>query len=368
MSDRTRAQIPASELARPAYREMDLYAPNRKPATLDLSDNTNLVGLPPSAKRALAEAASATFTRYPSLYGAELKRAIGAYVGVDPENVVTGCGSDDVLDSALRAFTDPGDALAFPDPTFAMLPSFALMNGLVARPIPLVGEGFDVEPERFVDADAKVTYLCSPNNPTGTLASGAALDRIVREARGVVVVDEAYVEYAEGTESLAARAAGEERLLVVRTLSKAFGMAGLRIGYGIGSRDLVSAVEKSRGPYKVGGLAERMAVAALENDLDWIRACVRDVLESRARFDAFLRGIGLSPIPSAANFVLVPVGPEARGPRGGDARELAAQLRERGVGVRPFPRAHGVGDALRISVGPWSIMKDTLDAFSAVLA
>lgn len=362
-----RERIPASELSRESYRAMDLYAPNRAPTALDLSDNTNLVGLPPSAKKAMLEAASSTFTRYPSLYGAELKRAIAAYVGVAPENVVTGCGSDDVLDSAIRAFTEPGESIAFPDPTFAMLPSFALMNSLEAKALPLVGTSFAVDADRFVEAAAKVTYLCTPNNPTGTLTAVDALDRIVTEARGVVVVDEAYVEYAEGTESLAARAASEDRLLVVRTLSKAFGMAGLRIGYGVGSRELVAAVEKSRGPYKVGGLAERMATAALDHDLDWVRGCIRDVLESRARFDAFLRGLGLAPIPSAANFVLVPVGPEVRGDKGGDSRALAQKLRDRGVGVRPFPAARGIGESLRISVGPWSIMQTTLATFEEVL-
>jgi histidinol-phosphate aminotransferase len=366
MSDATR--IPASRLARASYEHLDLYEPLRKPTAIDLSDNTNTVGLPPSAEKALREASTATFTRYPSVYAGDLKRALARYVGVSPENVVTGCGSDDVIDSAIRAFTDPGGTLAFPDPTFSMLPSFAAMNGLSAAPIPLVGSELGVDAERFVDARAEVTYLCSPNNPTGTLASPEAIDHVVAHARGVVVLDEAYIEYADGTPSRAERATREERLLVVRTLSKAFGMAGLRIGYGVGSPEIVRAVEKSRGPYKVSGLAERLAVAALENDLAWVEACVADVLASRARFDAFLRGLGLSPIPSAANFLLVPVGPEARGERGRDARSLAEALRQRAVGVRPFPGALGVGDALRISVGPWSLMEKTLAAFEEVLA
>jgi histidinol-phosphate aminotransferase len=360
-------QIARGDLARGAYRTMELYAPNRKPCAIDLSDNTNLVGLPPSAKKELEAAASSTFTRYPSLYGADLKRALGERLGVSPDHIVTGCGSDDILDSAIRAFTEPGDALAFPDPTFAMLPSFATMNSLEERPIPLLEGTFDIDADRLVEAEAKVTYVCSPNNPTGTLASRSALDRVIGGARGVVILDEAYIEYALDTESLAARATKEDRLLVVRTLSKAFGLAGMRVGYAVGSRELVRAVEKSRGPYKVTGLAEKMATSALDHDQEWVSECIRDVLESRRKMETFFGERGLSPIASSANFLLVPVGGEARGDRSRDAMDLAQRLRDRGVGVRPFPGAKGIGDALRISVGPWSLMQRTLAAFDEVL-
>ncbi|MFO0614872.1 MAG: histidinol-phosphate transaminase [Polyangiaceae bacterium] len=357
-------RIAAEELVRPAYRAMDLYAPLRKPCAIDLSDNTNLRGVPPSAKAALADVVGSTVTRYPSLYGAELKRAIGAYVGVDPENVVTGCGSDDILDSAIRAMSEPGDAIAFADPTFQMLSSFASMNSLEARVVPLLSpeRDRDIDDDGLVRENARITYVCSPNNPTGSLASPRAIDKLLESARGVVIVDEAYVEYAIGAgvaESLVRRAPTEPRLLVVRTLSKAFGLAGLRVGYAVGPRALVDAVEKSRGPYKVTAIAERMAVAALDHDREWVRESVAEVLESRAKFEVFLREIGRAPLPSAANFVLVPID---------RAVERGLALRERGVAVRPFPSVRGVGDALRISVGPWGLMEQTLSTFEAVLA
>lgn len=356
------------EVVRPAYRAMDLYSPLRKPCAIDLSDNTNLRGVPPSAREALAGAQGSTITRYPSLYGAELKRAIGAYVGVDPACVVTGCGSDDILDSAIRAMSEPGDAIAFPEPTFQMLSSFASMNSLDARAVPLrrLADGaphdLDIDAPGLVRADARVTYVCTPNNPTGSLASKGAIEEVLAGAPGVVIVDEAYVDYAIEAgvaESLAARAPSEPRLLVVRTMSKAFGLAGVRVGYAVGPPALVSAVEKSRGPYKVTAIAERMAVAALDHDRAWVRESVAEVLESRAKFESFLRRIGKAPLPSAANFVLVPVAA---------ATEMGLALRERGVAVRPFPSLLGVGDALRISVGPWPLMEQTLEAFEAVLA
>lgn len=343
------------DLARASYRAMDLYSPNRRPCAIDLSDNTNLAGVPPSARRALENAMESAFTRYPAIYAAELKRAIADFNGVPPESVVTGCGSDDVIDSTLRAFTEPGDRIAFAEPTFAMLPTFAAMNSLEACVSGLC-EDLDIDAEALVSAAAEITYVCTPNNPTGSLASVEALERVMDGAPGIIVVDEAYVDYA-GVESLARRAVTHPRLIVVRTLSKAFGLAGMRVGYAVGNPEVIAAVEKSRGPYKVTALAEAMAIAALDHDREWVNARIAEVLESRARFVEWLDAHALRTLPSAANFVLIVVS---------DAASKAAALRERGVAVRPFPAARGIGDALRISVGPWEIMERALPVFEEV--
>ena len=121
----TTTRSSALDLARAAYRDIELYAPNREPCAVDLSDNTNLWGVPPAAERAVREAGAAAFTRYPSLYAPALKGALAAYLGVEPGMIVTGCGSDDVLDSAIRAFAEPGERVAYPEPSFAMVPIFA---------------------------------------------------------------------------------------------------------------------------------------------------------------------------------------------------------------------------------------------------
>jgi histidinol-phosphate aminotransferase len=342
--------------ARAAYRDIPLYAPLRAPAALDLSDNTNLAGMPPPAEKVLREAGAQLFTRYPSLWAGGLKRALAAYAGVPEECIVTGCGSDDVLDSAVRAFAEPGDTLAYPEPTFPMVPLFAKMNGLLPAPVPLKADG-DVDAERLLAAGARITYVCTPNNPTGALASREALEQLLTRSRGVVLVDEAYAEYAGGA-SLTREAPARGNVLVVRTLSKAFGLAGLRIGYGVGAPALVQEVEKSRGPYKVSALAEAMGTAALTEGLPWVLARVQEVVESRERLVGELRGLGLAPLPSAANFLLFPV-PEALA--------VAARLREAGVGVRAFPALPGIGEALRLSVGPWGYMETALEALRKVL-
>src|SRR5215208_1390820 len=259
ISDTSRSAL---DVAREAYRAISLYAPNREPCAVDLSDNTNLWGVPPAAERAVREAALASFTRYPSLYAPALKGAMAAYLGVEPGMIVTGCGSDDVLDSAIRAFAEPGERVAVPEP---FTPTF------------------DLDADAMLATGARVIYLCSPNNPTGNAMSRAAIERVVERAPGVVILDEAYAEFA-GANCLELLARSE-RLLVVRTMSKAFGLAGLRVGYAAGAPALVAEVEKSRGPYKVHALAERAAAAALEDaeSMRWVADRIADVRANRAR-------------------------------------------------------------------------------------
>lgn len=347
---------PALELARASYRDIALYAPDRTPCAVDLSDNTNLWGVPPAAARAVRETATASLTRYPALYAGDLKGALAAYAGVAREELVTGCGSDDVLDSAIRAFADPGERIAYADPTFAMVPVFARMNGLVPTPVPFA-PGFALDADALLDTGARLIYLCSPNNPTGTTAARAAVERVVARAPGVVILDEAYAEFMGGGFIDAAPAMGN--VLVTRTMSKAFGLAGLRIGYAAGARALVREVEKSRGPYKVSAVAERAAAAVLREDMDWVGAQIAEMRDNRDRLADALRALGLAPLPSAANFLLVPVP---------DAETIARRMRERNVAVRPFGALPQIGDALRITVGPWPMLETALRALGEALA
>jgi histidinol dehydrogenase len=335
-----------------------LYTSNRRAAQVDLSDNTNQRGAPPSAARVLAEAEPASLARYPSHYADELKRAVALHFGVSPSQVVTGCGSDDVIDCALRAFANPGDRLVYPDPTFAMIPYFARTNGLTPVAVPLRGsaQAWDADLDVMLAQRPKILYLCSPNNPTGTMVSRQGLERALAEAPGLVILDEAYADYAG--DSLVKRTQAAGRLLVIRTLSKAFGLAGQRVGIAIGAEALVREIEKVRGPYKVNVLGERVAIAALTNDAAWVAEGVREVIESRERFIPWLASVGLSPLPSSANFVLVPVR---------KAVEQAESLRSRGIAVRPFSALPGIGDAVRISVGPWPMMEPLLGSFAEVL-
>ncbi len=344
--------------ARAAYEAVPLYDPKRSPVDLDLTDNTNLWGIPPTAERTLRELSVASVTRYPTLYAAELKEALAAYVGVTPDMIVTGCGSDDILDSAMRAFGEPGDLVVGSEPSFAMMPIFAQMNalrwqGLAELPLAPM-------PQPDVDAmlatEARITCLCSPNNPTGALTTRDRIERVVREAAGIVFIDEAYAEFA-GVSSVDL-VASSDRVLVVRTMSKAFGLAGLRVGYAIGQPAVVAEVEKSRGPYKLNALAEAAALAALRHDREWVASHVQLAVALREQLADALRAMGLQPMPSAANFLCVPMP---------NVVSVGQALRRHGVAARPFPGLPHVGDALRISIGPWPMMERLLAALSLAL-
>jgi histidinol dehydrogenase len=341
------------------YRDLAPYEPGRAGAAVDLSDNTNLFGTPPAARAALARLRRAGVTRYPSVYATELKQAVAEVFGVAPEQVTTGAGSDQVLDAAVRAFGETGDLLAYPDPTFGLIRDIARLNGLTPVPVPL-GADFALQVAPLLATQARVTYLCRPNNPTGTAFHREACRRIMEEAAGVVLIDEAYADFADDT--LLEFALGAERVVVLRTMSKAYGLAGLRVGFAIGPATLIAEIEKSRGPYRVSSTAIAAAVAALRDGRAWVHRTVLRTRTTRRRLVRALRFRGLQTWPSAANFVLVGV------PEGLSAVTLAGELRARDVKVRAFPALPGAGEAIRVTVGPWSLAQTFLRALDEVMA
>ena len=370
---------------RAGYDAIPLYAPatgggEEMPCAVDASDTVNLWGAPPDAVAAFGAAAtSAMLATYPALYNAELKAPLAAYAGVEPDALMTGCGSDDVIDCALRAFAEPGGVVAHAAPTFSMVPAYTRANGMTPVGVPLTGDDYTADADALLATGAAVIYLCSPNNPTSTALARATVERVVAGARGLVIVDEAYAEYVladarvgrhAGGEVFTPEAPGWGRVLATRTLSKAFGLAGLRVGYGVGHPDVVRAVEKARGPFKVTFPAEaavRAALGAGDGGLGWVRAHAGLAVVQRDRLVAGLRALGLAPAPSTAHFVFVPVA---------DARGVAGRLRARhGVGVRVFDalptavpalRASG-GAALRLNVGPDDVQARVLAALGAEL-
>ncbi len=328
------------------------YVPTRPPCKIDLTDNTNLFGVPPGVAKVLREFASATVTRYPAPYVEALRVALANEAGVSSENVVTGCGSDDLLDAAMRAFAEPGEVMAYCPPTFGVVPTFARANGLVPLAVPL-------SVDALAKSGARVIYLCSPNNPTGGVLPEGFVEALLARTRAVVLLDEAYGEFSS-IPSFARAASRSPRLVVVKTMSKAFGLAGLRVGWAVAAPSLIAELEKTRGPYKVGGVAERAALTALTEDRAYVRECVQQTLTLRARFVTELRARGFAPVPSEGNFVLVPVGQSASR----TADEVATRMREHGVSVRAFTKLDGIGEAVRITIGPWEQLEACLSALT----
>ena len=325
------------------------YDPGRVTIATDLSDSTNVWGASPSAVAAIGAAASGSW-RYPAMYSEPLTAALATHHGVPAGSVVTGCGSDDVLKSAFNAYAGAGGVITWMDPTFVMTPVFSALLGLDARPVAMTTtKAFDAD--ALLAANAAVTYLCSPNNPTGNLIPREELLRVIDGARGLVVLDEAYADYAG--ETLITEAPQRENLLVVRTFSKSFGLAGLRIGYGVAHPRVITAVERARGPYTVNLMAERAATAAITHDVPWMRARVTDAIAMRERLARELSSLGYAPLPSAANFVLVPVR---------DPVAFSAACQARGVLVRAFRTLPCVGPAVRIAAAPWETLQQVVDA------
>jgi histidinol-phosphate aminotransferase len=324
------------------------YAPEQlNGVSLDLRDNINLWGAPPAATAALRSAESSLVTAYPSVGARGLVETLAAQIGVAPENIVAGCGSDDVIDACLRAVGAAGARVAHADPSFAMVPTFARLNRLEPVGVPLLASGA-MDVDGLLATNAALIYVCSPNNPTGTVTSREELLRLFDAAPGIVLLDEAYAEFCDAPD-LRAEAARRENVLVTRTFSKAWGLAGLRVGYGVGGAALVRAVTAARGPYKVNALAERAAVAALNNDTAWMTTSANAAREVRDRFARTLQDrAGVRVFDSQANFVFVSVQ---------SSREVAARFQAQGVGVRAFSGLTGIGDAVRIGVAPWSRME-----------
>ena len=318
----------------------------------DLSDSTNSWGPSPAAVRG-AHQALGGISSYPTLYGGDLKAALATHHGVDPSQIVTGCGSDDVIRCAFAAFAAPGDVITWMEPTFVMIPVFARILALDVRPVPFDAT-FAVRPEALLAQRATVTYLCSPNNPTGSRATRDAVARVLAEAQGLVVMDEAYADFAG--ETWIGDAAASGRLLVSRTFSKSFGLAGLRAGYGIAHASIVAAIEKVRGPYSLNAVAERAAVAALTEDVAWMRATVAQAVTNRERLCSVLVTLGYAPLDSGANFLTIPVR---------DALARAAACAERGVIVRGFRGLPVIGDAVRVAMAPWPVLERVVDAFAS---
>lgn len=349
-----------SRFPREDYQLLEPYDPGRTPVTVDLSDNTNLWGVHPRALEAVRKSPPEALTRYPSVYAGSLKQAVARKLDLFLDCIATGCGSDDLIDSAFRASGLPPGYLAFPDPTFSMVESFGFMNGLQPNPVPWTLA--EEDPARLLEDDPSVVYVCRPNNPTGAQLDREwilALLEMVGSDGPMVVLDEAYADFAE--DSLVRDAVELPRLLVVRTFSKLYGLAGLRVGFAVGSPALVAEIEKARGPYKVSQVAEAAAIAALEDSSEWAPDIVRKTRENRERLREELENRGLKPLPSEANFLTVPVEPAS-------ATKLNDALKDRGVAIRPCPELQGIGEAIRVTVGPWEMMEWLLVALDDLMA
>jgi histidinol-phosphate aminotransferase len=272
----------------------------------------------------------------------ELTPLFGAYCGVPADHVVVGAGADEVLDVVAKAFLDNGDPTVTSEPSYAMYPIVTAQLGGLVRRVPLREDcSPDVDGLLAAARDAKILWVCNPNSPTSNAADPADVERLVREAPCMVVVDEAYAEYAGW--SAAPLVAANPNLIVVKTMSKAFSMAGMRLAWGVAQPPVIDLLNRVRPPNSVCRVTARLGAAALR-DLDAMRANVRAVLAQRESLAGGLREAGAYVYPSDTNFLLTRWGSPA------EARSLYDWLEARGMVVRNYADHALLPGHLRITV------------------
>lgn len=323
-----------------------------------LNTNENPYGPSPKAIAAIAAETGDRLRLYPDPSSTGLRQAIARLHGVDASEVFVGNGSDEVLAHAFQALLKHDRPLFYPDITYSFYPVYSLLFGIAAREIPL-DKNFLIRLNDY-GADCGAIILPNPNAPTGIGLPLSEIEALVAAHPDVpVVVDEAYIDF--GGETAIPLTRKYDNLLVIHTLSKSRSLAGLRVGFAIGQRPLIEALERvkdSFNSYPIDRLAEAGATAAIEDE-DWFEECRRKVIESRQRVSGALGQRGFDVLPSQANFIF------ARHP-GHSGADLAAGLRAQSVLVRHFNKPR-ISDFLRISIGTAEECDRLIEAIDAVI-
>ncbi|MEL7115691.1 MAG: histidinol-phosphate transaminase [Pseudomonadota bacterium] len=334
----------------PGIMEIELYVGGQSslPGQVDvlkLSSNENPLGPPPAAIEAITQAAASSHL-YPSTDHAALRLAIGEVHGLDPDRIICGVGSDEVLQFVTQAFAGPGDEIIHTAHGFSMYPVLINMAGATAVTVP--------EADRQVDVDAvlgaisdrtRVILITNPGNPTGTRLSDEHLARLVSGVPDhiALVLDGAYTEYVAGSDGGAALIGDRPNVLMTRTFSKIYGLGGLRIGWGYAAREMIEVLTRIRQPFNLSGVQLAAAEAAVR-DRAWVESCAALNAEQRARLLGAVRQLGVAADDSETNFVL------ARFADPAEAQSAHAAFMADGIIVRPVA-GYGFPEALRITVG-----------------
>ena len=282
------------------------------------------------------------FNRYPDPFQSELKKTIGQIRKIDSRNIFLGNGSDEPIDLLIRIFCEPGrDNILIPDPSYGMYKVSAAINNVEIRKIKL-DPNFQPIPENFLDAAdeySKIIFLCSPNNPTGNAFEKERMLKLIQHFKGLVVLDEAYIDFCP-EKSFINELPEFKNLVILQTLSKSFGLAGLRIGLCIAQEEVINLLNRVKPPYNLSTAAQQLALAHLKQS-DF-KNQVEEIIEQRKVVSKLLTEAGLQVYPSDANFLLV------RFPNPSVAYQ---QLLKDGIVVRDRSTETGCEGCLRITIG-----------------
>ena len=319
--------------------------------------NTNESPLPPSSKviEAIKAATGESLRLYPSPTAAPARKAIAEHFGLEANQVALGNGGDELIEMCFRAFAGAGDRVAYSTPTYPLLDPLCKVHEAIPSTHP-TAEGWTWTEELFEDP-APLKFLVNPNSPTGTHHGRRSVERVLARSQGVVVLDEAYVDFA--SESQLDLIGKFPNLIILRTMSKSYALAGMRIGFALANADLIAALDAVKDSYNMDRLAIVAAVAAIEDEAHH-RKIVDYVVGERAWLEEQLREKGFEHSPSAANFAFV------KPPQGSSAAAVADALRERRVLIRHYHR-EPIAGWFRITIGTREQHERLLAALKEIL-
>jgi histidinol-phosphate aminotransferase len=343
---------------RPAVDAMSGYVPGEQPRSgvkvIKLNTNENPYPPSPKAMEALRHVEPDALRRYPDPFAWQFCQTVSDELDVPADWVIVGNGSDDVLNVLVRACAEEQERrVVYPTPTYVLYRTLSAMQpaDVVEVPYP---ENFQLPIADLVAANGAITFIASPNSPSGHTVPLDDLRELAGRVSGIVAIDEAYVDFAESSALSLVREF--ENVIVLRTLSKGYSLAGLRLGFGVANPQLLSGLLKVKDSYNIDAIAISVGTAALR-DRDYKNACAEKVKRSRTQLTADLRKLGFKVLDSHANFVLAT-------PPQGNAEFIYLALKEQGILVRYFKET-GLEDKLRISIGTDEENQALIEALSS---
>ena len=321
-----------------------------------LNDNANLFGVNPAVFEVAERFDFSRLWAYPSENSDSLRERIATEHKVSPEEIIVGNGSDELLDIVSKCFLNPGDTFCSPSPTFGMYKFYARLN-LANISEQVLNRDFSLDPQRLLDERAKICSVCQPNNPTANLFERASVRKLLREAYGIVMVDEAYSDFC-GSNYLP-DVLDSEHGLDIRTFSKGYGLAGLRAGYAVARKEMIDELRRVRTPFGLNSFTESVAIAAMDNR-KWVSDKVAEMKLERAWLGPKLEMLGFKVYPSECNFLLckAPV----------DGPSLVSALRSEGVATRDCNSYPLLENHIRITIAPRPMLEKLLAKLEHLLS
>lgn len=343
---------------RPSIAAMQGYVPGLQPRDqekyIKLNSNENPYPPSPKVKEALQKISYQDLRLYPDPVCTQLRESLANLYGVSPEQIICGNGSDDILNIIVRTFLQPGESLAFYEPTFPLYRVLAIIHGGQIISLPLATPNL---PPPDPPAEAKVFFLANPNSPLGYSLPTSQVAELGRKIRGIFVVDEAYAEFAK--ENALPLLKDFSNMLIVRTVSKSYSLAGVRLGYALGSPELIREMFKVKDPFNVNQLTQKIVMAAL-SDREYFQRNISRIVATREWFSQEARKLGYSVIPSQANFVF------PQPPRPGEGFSFYQALFEKKILTRYYG-SEGLLDGVRMTIGTQEEMEITLRVMSELI-